>query len=354
VASGEDKQSKRLPPSARRLREARQSGQVARSADISGWAIVLAASFAAPLLFGFASSRVVGLLGAGVAGFSVPTRATALRDMGQGLYVAVSVVAVAAAAILLVALIAQGAQGRPVLAWRKLKPSPGRLSPVSGLRKMLSPAGLVSMAKQLATLVLVTVIAIAVARKVLGLMSVGTVVPLGALVSTLVPQLLLLLRYVSLAGLVVGGADWWAQRHRITQELKMSPREAKEEARQEEGSPETRSRRRRVALKLHRARMTGTVEGADVVVANPTHFAVGLCYKAGTDKAPRVVARGAGEVAARLRADAERLGVPVMVEPPVARALYHACLVGDLVPVRLYEAVARLLAQVYALKAREP
>jgi flagellar biosynthetic protein FlhB len=168
--------------------------------------------------------------------------------------------------------------------------------------------------------------------------------------STLVPQVLLLVRYVSVAGVVIGVADWWYQRHRITTELKMTPREAKDEARREEGSPEARSGRRRAALRLHRQRMTGTAQGADVLVVNPAHFAVGLSYRSGTDRAPRVVARGADEVAAMLRSAAARLGVPVISDPPLARALYGACFVGDVVPTELYEAVAKLLAQVYALR----
>jgi flagellar biosynthetic protein FlhB len=95
--------------------------------------------------------------------------------------------------------------------------------------------------------------------------------------------------------------------------------------------------------------MTGTVQGADVLVVNPTHFAVGLSYRSGADKAPRAVARGADEVAAMLRSAAARLGVPVISDPPLARSLYAACLVGDVVPAELYEAVAKLFAQVYTL-----
>lgn len=350
MPAGEDKQSKRLPPSARKLREARLFGQSPRSPDISGWAVVLVASYAIPLLFGLASARIVGLLGAGVAGFSDPTNATALRDMGQGLYVLLTVVVIATAAALLVALVSHAAQGRPAFAWKKMKPSLSHLSPASGAKKMFSASGLTHMAKQTATLVLVTVIAVSIVSKLLGLMSVGTVVPLGAVISTLVPQVFLLLRYVALAGLMVGVADWWAQRHRISQELKMTPKEAKDEARQEEGSPEARSGRRRAALKLYRSRMAGTVQWADVLVVNPTHYAVGLSYRTGVDNAPRVVARGSGDVAARLRSDAQRTGIPVVTDPPVARALYSACLVGDTVPVKLYEAVAKLLAQVYSLR----
>lgn len=349
MAAGEDRQSKRLPPSARKLREAKKAGQVPRSPDFSGWAVMLVASYLVPDLFGFASERVVGLVGAAVASFNEPTSATALRLLGQGLYVALTATVLATGAAALVAVVTQLAQSRPVVAWGRIRPDPKHLSPLAGAKKMFSPMGLANLVKQLVKLVLVTVIAVVVVSKLVGMVGVGTVVPLGALLSTLVPQVFLLVRYISLVGVVVGVADWWYQRYRITTELKMTPTEAKEEARREEGSPEARAARRRAALRLHRQRMTGTVHGADVLVVNPTHVAIGLSYRAGTDKAPRIVARGADEVAATLRSAAARIGVPVMSDPPLARSLYRACLVGDVVPVELYEAVAKLFAQIYAL-----
>lgn len=349
MAAGEDKQSKRLPPSARKLNEARKSGQVPRSPDLSGWAVMLVASYLVPDLFGFASERVVGLVDAGVAGFSEPTSATALRLLSQSLYVAVTVIALGAGTAALVAVVTQAVQSRPAIAWARMKPDPKHLSPLAGAKKMFSPTGLANLAKQMVKLVMVTIIAIAIVSKLVGMMAVGTVVPMGAVLATLVPQIFVFIRYISAVGIVIGVADWWYQRHRITSELKMTPKEAKEEARRSEGSPEARTGRRRAALRIHRQRMTGTVQGADVLVVNPTHYAVGLSYKAGDDRAPRVVARGADEVAATLRSAAGRLGVPIVSDPPLARSLHGACVVGDVVPVELYDAVARLFAQVYAL-----
>lgn len=310
---------------------------------------MLVASYLVPDLFGFASERVVGLMESNIASFTDPTSATALRALGQSLYMAVTVIIIGAGVAALVAVVTQAAQSRPVIAWARMKPDPKHLSPIAGAKKMVSPTGLANLGKQLVKLVLVTVIAIAVVSKLLGMMAVGAVVPLGAVLSTLVPQVLLLVRDISVVGVIIGVADWWFQRHRITTELKMTTKEAKEEARREEGSPEARTGRRRAALRIHRQRMTGTVQGADVLVVNPTHYAIGLSYRAGADRAPRVVARGIDEVAATLRSAAGRLGVPVVSDPPLARSLHAACLVGDVVPVELYEAVAKLLAQVYSL-----
>jgi flagellar biosynthetic protein FlhB len=345
--AGGDKASRRLPPSARRLREARNKGQVPRSADLSGWAVLLVLSWAIGPLYRYTAGQVSGLALQAVEGFSEPTNQTALRLLAQGLYVVVVIAGIASLLAAAVGVAAQLVQSRPVLAWARLKPELSRLSPAAGARRLFSANGAMNMAKQLAKLLAVGAIAAGVLVAMAAVAGIGTVASLGGLVNFVAPGALALVRYVAFAGLVLGAGDWSWQRHRLSQELKMTPEEAKEEQRRDQGSPEARSARRRAALRLYRARMAGTVRGADVLVTNPTHFAVGLSYRAGRDRAPRVVARGAGQVAARLRAEATSLGVPVVPEPLLARSVYHACFVGDFVPVELYEAVAKLFAELY-------
>jgi|SRR5579875_133280 len=342
-----DKASKQLPPSARRLREARKQGQVPRSADLSGWAVVLAASWGIGPLYHYASQEVTGLLEAAVEGFSAPSPPTALRLLSQGLYAVLAVAGTSSVVAALVAAGAQLAQSRPVLAWAKLKPQFSRMSPGAGAKRIFSANGLQNMAKQVAKLAAVGAIAAVLLANLARVAAVGAVEPIGALVSLVAAGGLGALRYVAFAGLALGTADWWWQRRQVTQQLKMTREEAKEELRRDQGSAEARSARRRAALRLYRARMAGTARGADVLVTNPTHFAVGLSYRQGKDRAPRVVARGAGAVAARLRAEAQDLSVPVVQDPLLARSIYHACCVGDFVPVELYEAVARLFAELY-------
>jgi flagellar biosynthetic protein FlhB len=347
-----DKASKQLPPSSRRLREARKKGQVPRSADLSGWAVVLVASWAIAPLFHYASSEATGLLQSAVDGFSDPSPSTALRLLSQGLYAVLAVGGTASVGAALVAAGAQVAQSRPVLAFARLKPQVSRLSPATGAKRIFSANGAENMGKQVAKLLAIGAIAAVLLANLARVAALGTVAPLGALTALVASGALSIVRYVAFVGLALGAADWWWQRRQITQQLKMTREEAKEEQRRDQGSPEARSARRRAALRLYRARMAGTVRGADVLVTNPTHFAVGLCYRRGTDRAPRVVARGAGPVAARLRAEAQDLGVPVVQDPPLARSIYHACCVGDVVPVELYEAVAKLFAELYRLGHR--
>ncbi len=354
MSGNADKSAKTLPPSGRKLEEARKSGQAARSPDVSGWAVVALGSLVLPALFHFLSIRVVGLLDAATAGFEEPTNHTAVRLLGQGLYVAVLVAGLTSLAAATIAAVTQVVQSRPALAWKKLKPDPKHLSPVTGVKKIFSATGMTNFAKQVIKLVVVAAVATWIISRSAAMMRVGAVVPIGTVLSVLAPQVMALIRYVALAGLLIGAADWWWQRRHILQELKMTPKEAKDELKREEGSPESKRARRKAALRIHRSRMAGSAKTADVLVVNPTHVAIGLAYRPGVDAAPRVVARGADEVAARLRSEADEAGVPILSDPPLARSVYSACVVGDVVPVELYEAVANLLAELYRLGALQP
>lgn len=354
MSGGEDKSSKTLPPSGRKLEEARKSGQVARSPDISGWAVVAIGSLLLPVLFRFSATRVVGLLDAATAGFADPSDRTAERLLGQGLYVAVLVAGLVSLSAALIATLTQVVQSRPTFAYKKLKPDLKHLSPIAGAKKIFSATGLENFAKQVIKLAVVAAIATWVISRSDGMLRVGAVIPIGVVLQVLVPQVMAIIRYVAVGGLLIGVGDWWWQRRRILSELRMSPKEAKDELKREEGSPESKKGRRKAALRLRRARMSGSAADADVLVVNPTHVAIGLSYRLDSDAAPRVVARGADEVAAMLRAEASEAGVPIVSDPPLARSMYEVCVVGDLVPVELYVAVANLLAEVYRLHAAPP
>jgi len=351
LSEGDDKSSKTLPPSGRKLSEARKSGQVPRSQDVSGWAVVAIGALLLPVLFRFVSSRVVGLLDAAVAGFAEPSDRTAERLLVQGLYVAVLVAGLVSVTAAAIATITQIVQSRPAISYKKLKPDLKHLSPVAGVKKIFSSSGLENFGKQVVKLAVVAAVAYWVISRSDGMLRVGAVVPIGVVLHVLVPEVMALIRYVAVAGLIIGVGDWWWQRRRILSELRMSPKEAKDEMKREEGSPESKRSRRKAALRLRRARIAGSAKDADVLVVNPTHVAIGLSYRPGLDAAPRVVARGSDEVAARLRAEASDAGIPIVTDPPLARSVYGICVVGDLVPVELYEAVANLLAEVYRLAA---
>lgn len=162
----------------------------------------------------------------------------------------------------------------------------------------------------------------------------------------------LLVRVVALA-VVLAAADYAHARWKTNRQLRMSKQDLKQEHRNSEGDPQLRARRRQRAQELSRNRMLGDVVTADAVVTNPTHLAVALRYGR-DDGAPRVVAKGADRLAARIRAEAHRHGVPLTEDKPLARAIYREVDVGQYVPAALYEAVAAVLATAYRRSGRLP
>jgi flagellar biosynthetic protein FlhB len=154
----------------------------------------------------------------------------------------------------------------------------------------------------------------------------------------------------SLALLALGVADYAWQRWRLLQDLKMTRQEVREEARQNEGSPEIKSRVRRAQREMARSRMLKAVETATVVVTNPTHYAVALEYRRAEMAAPVVVAKGHDHMAARIRTVAREHGVPIVENVTLARALYKAADIGDTIPADLFGAVAEVLAYLVRLK----
>jgi len=153
------------------------------------------------------------------------------------------------------------------------------------------------------------------------------------------------------AGLVLAAADAMVVMRRNRSKTKMTKKEVKDENKASDGDPLIKSQRRSRQLAMSRNRMMAAIADADVVLVNPTHFAVALSYEPGKS-APRVVAKGAGVIAARIREQAETDRVPIVKDVPLARALHAQCEIGHEIPVELYTAVAQVLAFVLALKKR--
>jgi flagellar biosynthetic protein FlhB len=146
--------------------------------------------------------------------------------------------------------------------------------------------------------------------------------------------------------------DYWWTRRQLYSRMRMTPEEIKREHREQEGDPQIRRRRRQRMRELARRRIASAVKTADVVVVNPTHYSVALRYNAKEASAPRVVAKGRGPIAARIRELARSAGVPILSQPPLARLLYKVVPEGRQIPANLYQAVAEVLAYVYRLRDR--
>jgi flagellar biosynthetic protein FlhB len=338
-------------PTPKRKREARRKGQVARSPDVSGWLVLLAASLVAPTIFGSAEKRLFNLMGAVANVVGQPTTAGVTRVFDQGLSDVTTIVLPVLGGFAVLGLAANFAQTGLVLTTENLTPKWERINPLKGIKRMASGRTLWELGKQTAKLALLVVVCYGILAGMVRSLITTQPVGLGPILSYTGSKVLLLLRAGAGLGLLIGLADYAFQRKTLQKSLKMTRHEVKEEHRQSEGDPLLRREVRRKMFRLSRSRMMAAVAHADVVVVNPTHFAVALRYEPGRGRAPRVVAKGADELATRIREEARKHSVPVIQDAPVARAIYAACDADEQIPADLYVAVARLLAFVFTLPA---
>jgi flagellar biosynthetic protein FlhB len=338
-------------PTPKKLSEARKQGQVPRSPDLGAWAGVLAMTFVLPGVLGKVGEQTQSVLRALPDLAAEPTAEKAVRVVTEALTAAGLALLPLLLATALVGVLAGVPQGgvRPHLS--RAKPKFSKINPFAGFKRLLGPQSLWELAKNLIKTTIVGVLAYRLLSEAAPLVLGSGRIPLGVIVGMIGDFALQLVRIVAMAALVVGVADYLVARRRIAKELRMSRKEITDEAKQSDGDPQVKAALRRRALAMSRNRMMADIQDADVVLVNPTHVAVALRYRPGAG-APRVVAKGAGVVAARMRELATEHRVPMVEDVPLARALYKSCEVGTEIPREMFAAVARILAFVMGLKAR--
>ena len=340
-------------PTPKRLEDARRRGQVPRSRDLSAAAVTLAGGLGLYSLGGLMGQRLMGLMRNGLALSS--DQSTGADSMTAALVSAAAQATQAAAPLLGLLLAAAVLAPLAIGGWNfsaaALQPQWQRLDPVSGMQRVFSLRGFLELTKSLARFLVVAVVAVAVLHhQFREFTSLSTEPVRTGLAHALSLAGTALIAFggalAAIAAIDVPLALW--QYHRS---LRMSREEIREENRDSEGSPESRNRMRRAQRELAGRRMMEEVPRADVVVTNPTHYAVALRYDEARMRAPIVVAKGAELIAQRIRDLAREHGVPLVEAPPLARALHRACDLGDEIPTRLYAVMAQVLTYVYQLRA---
>ncbi|MCA8094537.1 flagellar type III secretion system protein FlhB [Burkholderia anthina] len=336
----------------RRREKAREEGQVARSRELASFALLAAGFYGTWLLAGPSGAHLQTML-RGAFSFD---RATAF-DTNRMLSAAGSASAEGFAALLpllaltgLAALAAPMALGGWLISQKTFELKFDRLNPISGLGRIFSIQGPIQLGMSLAkTLVVGGIGGIAIWRSKDELLGLATQ-PLGSALADAL-HLVAVCCGTTVAGmLVVAALDVPYQIWQYNKKLRMTKEEVKREHRENEGDPHVKGRIRQQQRAIARRRMMAAVPKADVVVTNPTHFAVALQYTDGEMRAPKVVAKGVNLVAARIRELAAEHNVPLLEAPPLARALYHNVELEREIPGSLYSAVAEVLAWVYQLK----
>lgn len=259
-----------------------------------------------------------------------------------------------ALALMGIALLASVAQVGFHVTWQPLTPDWNRISPATGFKRLFSMNGFIEAAKAAVKMTLVLTVTFFFFRSLLPLL--GQLLHHNAASGSreIFSTLVRLIFVIGGALIVPAGLDYWWKRRDLENQMKMTKSEAKEEFKLREGDPLIKSRIRAIQRKIARSRMMEAVPKADVVVTNPTHFAVALQYDMDEMPAPKVVAKGAGEIALKIKEMAKKHQVPCVENRPLARTLFKEIEVGHYVPRELYRAVSEVLSYVYRLKGTSP
>jgi flagellar biosynthetic protein FlhB len=342
-------------PTAKHRGEAREKGQVAKSADLNG-AVVMIAGLAGVLILAKTIGHSAGAAMADI--FSQIARPSNVTS-GAGLHglfglvehTMLKTVAPIAGMCVVAGVIVNLAQAGLKFTPQALRPSFGRLNPVAGAKRIFGPRAVFETAKSITKVAIVGV--------VVALALIPDITHVKASVGT-GPDALSLLMKGSITGLalraaagylLIGLVDYVWQRHEVEKSLKMTKQQVRDEAKQYDLPAEVKSAIRRRQIQAAKARMMAAVPRADVIITNPTHFAVALEYS-GEHPAPVVIAKGQDNVALQIRRIAAEHGIPIVENRPLARELHRVVEIDQMIPAELYGAVAEVLAYVYRLAAR--
>ncbi|MPW28782.1 flagellar biosynthesis protein FlhB [Agarivorans sp. B2Z047] len=348
----DDDQEKTEDPTGKKLEDARNKGQVARSKELGTAAVLISAALAIMVFGGMLAESMVKVFQTAFVMsreevFDVNLMLKNLGIMGWLLFKPMIWIM---GFITLAALIGNTLLGGMPFSWEAARPKASKMSPIQGFKRMLGIQAFVEFIKSVAkVLVIAGVVWFVLQWKFAEILTLSMQSIPGSIVNALdMLQWMLLALVCSLIIIVIIDVPYQIWNH--NKQLKMSKQEVKDEHKNMEGSPEVKGRIRRLQMEMAARRMMADVPQADVVVTNPTHFSVALKYDSNGSGAPKVVAKGVDEVAMKIREIARHYDVPVMQAPALTRSLYHTTKLGHDIPEGLYVAVAQVLAFVFQLE----
>ncbi|MFC6669766.1 flagellar biosynthesis protein FlhB [Marinobacterium aestuariivivens] len=348
----ESGQEKTEDPTPKRLREAREKGDVPRSRELGATVLLLAAA-ASALIFGGQVARLMAGMMSG--NFSLDREtvfdpAMMFAHLARSLFDALLAFSGFFGLVLLAAIIGPIALGGWNFSAQAIQPKGSRINPLSGLKRMFSLKALVELIKALAKFVLVATGAVLVLGvlqpRLLALGAQDVMTAIGDAVEIVIWAFLA----ISATLILISFIDVPFQLYDYSKKLKMTMQEVKDEMKNTEGKPEVKGRIRQLQREISQRKMMTRVPEADVVITNPTHYAVALKYDPESGRAPVVLAKGADFVALKIRELAVEHEVPILSAPPLARSLYQHTELEQEIPAGLFKAVAQVLAYVYQLR----
>lgn len=347
--SGTDTGERSEKATDKHLREARQKGRLSRSQDLTAWLGIGAAAIAMPAAIVLGASAGTEQLLTLTSLVLAPTPESALGALERGLASVLPTLGVMLAAVAIITLIGAVIQGGVHL--RRLTGRFEQFNIVNGVRRVFGMQSLWEGAKALMKTAAIGLALWLVIASLMPVLTASGAHSITRLLGVATDGTTALLQTAIAVGLVLAAIDMFVVMRRNRKHTRMTKREIRDENKNSEGDPLIRQQRRSRQLAVSRNRMIAAVAGSDVVVVNPTHIAVALRYEAGRS-APKVVAKGSGVIAERIRDEAAGAGVPMVRDVALARTLHAACELGQEIPEDLYNAVARVLVFVDALRRR--
>ena len=334
--------------------EAREKGQVARSTELSSVAILAAGLLALSSLGSYLYDELSGFMAdvltngihaelneANILGYALGWGSDYAKTVGPVVLF-----------LLVAALAVNYAQVGVIFTGKPLAPKAERLSPWSGVKRIVSARGLVELSKGLFKIAAVAYLTYLTIEAETDRMVAFMDMSVGQILANSCEIILVLAFRITLLLLVMAILDYAFQRFDYEKNLRMTKQQVKEEMKQQEGDPQIRQRVRSLQREMSQQRMMDDIASANVVVTNPTHVAVALLYDPETMPAPKVLAKGQRLVAEKIKELAREAGVPLVENKPLARALFKAVKIGDEIPEDLFKAVAQVLAFVFGLKRK--
>jgi len=353
MAQEVDGQEKTEQATGKKLRDARDEGQVAKSTEITSFSV-----FTTGLLMIYLTQKYISdqLSDFTIKIFSTLDNIRISKEIFQNFTMEtisflVKTLAPVLGAVFVVSFIANVAQVGFKITPKALVPKFSKLNPLKGIKNtMFSSKSLVELLKSIFKLIIISWFTYVVIAKF--------ILNSGLLVDLTVPEIVKymvdgafgLLWKISLVYVIIAVADYVFQKRKFKKDMMMTKQEVKEENKQTEGDPAIKSRIKKMQYQAAKNRMMQSVPKADVVITNPTHYAIALKYNVDEDAAPKILAKGVDELAQRIKEVAKENNVPLHEDRELARALYKVCDIGDEVPASLFKAVAKVLAYIYQLK----
>ena len=353
MVEGDDQAQKTEEPTPKKLEEARKKGQVATSREVNTWFMLLAGTLLvllAPMVMGNLGNTLSQFLSQS---YALTIDTPGILRLGEETMFDMAVVMAPLFLITMIAAVASGfVQHGFLLSPDKLQPKLENISLIKGAKRLFSLRSLVEFGKGILKMSIVSVVAFALIEP--------EIENITAAISMAPVDILHLIWKLSLriiAGVcavvsIIAGIDFLYQKFEFHKSMRMSKQDIKDEMKQTEGDPIIKSRFRQLRIERSRKRMMAAVPGADVVITNPTHYAVALKYISGEMEAPVVVAKGVDNLALRIREVAKESDVPIVENPPLARALHSGVEIDQAIPETYFRAVAEVIGYVWRLKGK--